>query len=145
MSARVRTFDATICRTGDLPQHDLASERPEDNHSEFHWQALGRSCLNHHEHKKELTIHIDQTGAMADQAIRRLQQVVETNTQANLLNDLVGVLLVDIIFNCHGTELGEVFGRDLDQIGKSRLGRGPSVRIFQAEERGTKPTRMNMV
>lgn len=61
------------------------------------------------------------------------------------MNDLVGVLLVDIIFNCHGTELGEVLGRDLDQIGESRLGRGQSVWIFQAEELGTKHTRINMV
>lgn len=29
---------------------------------------------------------------------------------------LVGIFLIDIIFNSHSTELGEVLGRDLDQV-----------------------------
>lgn len=48
-----------------------------------------------------------------------------------ITTNLVGIFLVNIIFNGYCTELGEVLGRNLDQIGDGSL---PAVseRLFQA-------------
>lgn len=45
------------------------------------------------------TIHVNQTIAIPNQAVRRGQQVVQTDAQANLLDDFVGVLGVDVVLD----------------------------------------------
>lgn len=42
----VHTLNTVLGSTGDLAHHDFALERPEDNHSEFHYQEVSRRHQN---------------------------------------------------------------------------------------------------
>lgn len=63
---------------------------------------------------------------MADEAFGGPQQIIEADAEANLLNDLIRVLCVDIIFDGGDTLLAEVLWRDLYQVGDLGLFTPPS-------------------
>ena len=84
------------CRA-DSSNHDLVLEGPEDNHAEF-------------------DVDVDQAITMSDQTFRCKEQIVETDTEADLLDDFVGVFGVDVVFNGLCGWLVEVFWFDLHKI-----------------------------
>ena len=60
---------------------------------------------------------------MAYQALGGPEEVIEADAQADVLDDLVGILGVDIVLYGHGALLGEILWRDLDEIGNLGLDR----------------------
>lgn len=68
-----------------------------------------------------LTIDIYKAVAVADETFRSPQQIVETDTEANLLDHLVGILGVDVVFDRMDTPLGEVIWIDPNQVGNFGL------------------------
>lgn len=93
------------------------------------------------------TIDVDQASAMADQTLRGPEQVVEADTETDLLDDLVRIFRIDIVLDCHNAALPKVIGRDLDKVRDFRLGSRMSV-VSMGGPRGAGKggrTRMNMV
>ena len=53
---------------------------------------------------------------MADQALGRPKQVIHANTQANLLDDTIGVLGIDVVLDSDSAMLLELCRCNLHQI-----------------------------
>jgi hypothetical protein len=53
---------------------------------------------------------------VANKPIRGAEKIVETDTEANLLYDFVGIFGVYVVFDSFTTRLLEVVGSDLDEI-----------------------------
>lgn len=53
---------------------------------------------------------------MADEAFRGPGEIVEANAETNLLDNLVGILGVDVVLDGLDALLVEVLGGDLDQV-----------------------------
>lgn len=66
--------------------------------------------------RRQHTVDVRSSGAMADEALGGPGEVVETNAEANLLNDLVGILGINVVLDGLDTLLVEVLWGDLDQI-----------------------------
>ena len=75
------------------------------------------------------TVDVDQARAMANEALRGPEEIIEANTEAYVLDDLVRVLGVDIVLYGHCALLGEVLWRDLDEIGDLGLNGRETVRV----------------
>lgn len=60
------------------------------------------------------------------------------------MTDLVGIFLINVVFDSHRTELGEVLGRDLNQIRDGGLPPLVNKALSRLPTAG-KLTRMNMV
>lgn len=53
---------------------------------------------------------------MTDEPVGGRENIVQTDAEADLLDDFVGVLEVDVVFDGYLGVLVEVFGFDLDQV-----------------------------
>ena len=79
------------------------------------------------------TIHIDDTGAMSDEAIRDRKDIVDADAKTNFLNYLdigsqmeigrfedkpyfVGIFCIQIVFDALGAWFLKIFRGDLDQV-----------------------------
>lgn len=67
------------------------------------------------------TVDIHKPSPMSNESLRRGQKVVQTHTQADLLDHLVGVLGVDVILDGEGSVFLKVFGHDLHKVGDFSL------------------------
>lgn len=67
------------------------------------------------------TVHIHESRAMTNQALRGLQEIPHAQAESNLLNDLIRVLRIDSIFERLGAGLAEISRWDLNQIFDRRL------------------------
>lgn len=59
---------------------------------------------------------------MADQAFGCPEQIVEANAEADLLDNLVRVLCIDVVLDGHNTPFPKVVGRNLDKVCDLGLG-----------------------
>jgi hypothetical protein len=81
----------------DPPENNLTFEGTEDDHAE-----------------RDIDVHI--ACVMADKAVARGQEVVESNAKADVLNDFVAVFLVYEVFYFFAVFAVEFMRRDLDEI-----------------------------
>jgi hypothetical protein len=81
----------------DPPENNLAFEGTEDDHTE-----------------RDIDVHV--ACAMADEAVARGQEVVESNAKADVLNDFVAVFFVDEVFYFFAVFTVEFMRWDLDEI-----------------------------
>ena len=60
---------------------------------------------------------------MSNQSFRRRQEVIETDTETDLLDDLVGIFGINVVFNSLSSIFVEIFRDNLDQVGNFGLAR----------------------
>lgn len=53
---------------------------------------------------------------MADESFRCRQEVVEADTESDLLDDLVGIFGIEVVFYCLSWVFAKVFWHNLDQV-----------------------------
>lgn len=53
---------------------------------------------------------------MSNQPFRGRQQVIKTDTETDLLDDFVGILGIDVVFNGLGGIFVEIFWDNLDKV-----------------------------
>lgn len=73
-------------------------------------------CCNQRVLGKRLTIDMHKPSSVTDESFRSRQQVIETDTQSNLLDDFVGVFCVDVVFYGKSSIFLKVLWDDLDQV-----------------------------
>lgn len=115
-----RTVDAIWRTSADTGHDDLALEGAEDDETELGcvrvdwvspWPFVVGFLLD-----EQITVHVCGSGTMTDQALGCPGEVIETDAKANLLDDLIGILGVDVVLDGLHALLVEVLGSDLDQI-----------------------------
>jgi hypothetical protein len=65
---------------------------------------------------KMITVDVDETSAVADQAVRGLKEIVEADAETYALDYFVGVFGVDIVFDALEIAFLEIVGLDLDKV-----------------------------
>ena len=66
--------------------------------------------------KPQHTVDIDKTCAVANQPFRCREKVVNTNTEPDFLNDLIGIFAVEVVMDRFHCLFSKVLGRDLNKI-----------------------------
>ena len=79
------------------PEDDLAFEWPKDDNAEVY-------------------INVDDASPVTDETLRSRDERVEAETQADLLDDLVGVLCIDEVFDAAAAWFVEVGRVNLDNV-----------------------------
>lgn len=112
-----RTVDAIRSCAADPANESLTLEGSEDNEAEFDCEIHVSLCPKKSKYfRRVLTINIYQTSAMTYQPLGRPEQVVHADAEANLLDDSVGVLGVDVVLYGYPAVALELCRCNLHQI-----------------------------
>jgi hypothetical protein len=89
------------------------------------------------------TIDIDESISMADQTFRGREEIIKADAKSDLLNDFIGVLRIDVIFDRLSSIFSKVLRGDLDKVRDLGL---ENIRVeSRSREEDIRLTRMNMI
>ena len=86
-------------------------ERSEDDEAAFDYRS---SEFYKERVGGEYTVDVDKTSTIADQSIRSLEEIIETDAETDVLDDFVCVFRVDIVLETLDVSFLEILWFDLD-------------------------------
>jgi hypothetical protein len=99
--------------------HNFASEWSKGYHTKGDLKILVPQMLR--KSKSGQTVYVDRAITTGSQTIRRAENIPQADAEPDILYDSVGILDVNIVFNCLGRWLSELLRCEGNHVGNGRL------------------------